>query len=69
MLDIKLLRNDMDRIIEIMKVRGENVGDISKVVELDKERRQLMYETEQLKAKQNEASKKNPYDEKKRGKM
>lgn len=60
MLDIKLLRNDMDRIIEIMKVRGENVGDISKVVELDKERRQLMYETEQLKAKQNEASKKIP---------
>ena len=60
MLDIKLLRNDMDRIIEIMKVRGENVGDIAKVVELDKEKRQLMYETEQLKAKQNEASKKIP---------
>ncbi len=60
MLDIKVLRNDYERIVEIMKVRGENVGDISKVLELDEKRRQLLYNTETLKAKQNEASKKIP---------
>ena len=60
MIDIKLLRTDFDRIKEIMKNRGETVGDIDKVLELDKERRELVYETEQLKAKQNEVSKQIP---------
>ena len=60
MLDIKVIRNDFERITEIMKVRGENVGDISRVVELDEQRRQVLYNTETLKAKQNEVSKQIP---------
>ena len=60
MLDIKLLRNDYERIMEVMKVRGESVGDIGKVLEYDEQRRQLTYETETLKAKQNEVSKQIP---------
>ena len=60
MLDIKLLRNDYERIMEVMKVRGESVGDIGKVLEYDEQRRQLTYETETLKAKQTEFSKQIP---------
>lgn len=60
MLDIRRIRNDYEQIIEIMKVRGESVGDIGKVVELDKEKRALLTETEALKAKQNEVSRKIP---------
>ncbi|MBR2847327.1 MAG: serine--tRNA ligase [Clostridia bacterium] len=46
--------------MEVMKVRGESVGDIGKVLEYDEQRRQLTYETETLKAKQNEVSKQIP---------
>jgi len=60
MLDIKILRNDTARIKDMMKVRGEAVVDIDKVIELDKDRREMLFETEQLKAKQNEVSKQIP---------
>ncbi len=60
MLDIKLLRTDYERIMEIMKVRGESVGDIGKVLEYDEKRREYTFETETLKAKQNEVSKQIP---------
>lgn len=60
MLDIKILRTDAENIKEIMKNRGEAVGDIDKILDLDKKRRELVYETEQLKAKQNEVSKQIP---------
>ncbi len=60
MLDIKRIRTDYEHIIDVMKVRGESVGDIGKVVELDKEKRTLLSETEKLKAKQNEVSRKIP---------
>ena len=60
MLDIKILRKYFEHISEIMKVRGENIGDIGKVLELDNKRREYVYETEQLKAKQNEVSKQIP---------
>lgn len=60
MLDIKILRTDAENIKEIMKNRGEAVGDIDKILELDGKRRELVYETEQLKAKQNEVSKQIP---------
>ncbi len=60
MLDIKVLRKDFEHISEVMKVRGENIGDMSKVLELDDKRREYVYETEQLKAKQNEVSKQIP---------
>ena len=60
MLDIKILRTDAENIKEIMKNRGEAIGDIDKILDLDKKRRELVYETEQLKAKQNEVSKQIP---------
>lgn len=60
MLDIKRIRTDYEQIMEVMKVRGESVGDIGRVVELDKEKRALLSETEALKAKQNEVSRKIP---------
>ncbi len=60
MLDIKLLRTDYERIIKIMENRGETVGDIGKIVELDKKRREMVFEAEQMKAKQNEVSKSIP---------
>ena len=60
MLDIKRIRTDYEQVMEVMKVRGENVGDIGRVVELDKEKRALLSETEALKAKQNEVSRKIP---------
>lgn len=64
MLDIKRIRTDYEHIIEVMKVRGESVGDIGKVVDLDKEKRALLSETEAFKAKQNEVSRKIPGAEK-----
>ena len=60
MLDIKILRTDAENIKAIMKNRGEAIGDIDKILDLDKTRRELVYETEQLKAKQNEVSKQIP---------
>ena len=60
MIDIKLLRTDAENIKKIMENRGEAVGDIDKILELDKKRREFVYETEQLKAKQNEVSKQIP---------
>lgn len=60
MLDIKVLREDYDHVMEVMKVRGENVGDIDKAIALDEERRKMQYEVQQLKAKKNEVSKQIP---------
>ena len=60
MIDIKLLRTDAENIKKIMENRGEAVGDIDKILEIDKKRRELVFETEQLKAKQNEVSKQIP---------
>ena len=41
MLDIKVLRDDYDHVMEVMKVRGENVGDIDKALALDEEKRKM----------------------------
>lgn len=60
MLDIKRIRSDYEHILQVMQVRGENVGDIGKALELDKRKRELLQETEALKAKQNEVSRKIP---------
>lgn len=60
MLDIKVLRDDYDQVMEVMKVRGENVGDIDKALALDEEKRKMQYEVQQLKAKKNEVSKQIP---------
>lgn len=60
MLDIKVLREDYDHITEVMKVRGENVGDIDRAIVLDEEKRKMQYDVQQLKAKKNEVSKQIP---------
>ncbi len=59
MLDIKILRQDPDRIREALKNRCNDL-DISPAIELDKQRRDLLADVEQKKAKQNEISKKVP---------
>ena len=59
MLDIKILRQDPDRIREALKNRN-NPLDITPAIELDAKRRELLSDVEQKKAKQNEISKKIP---------
>ena len=59
MLDIKILRNEPDRIREALKKRNNDL-DISPAIELDKARREIIAEVEQKKAKQNEISKQIP---------
>lgn len=59
MLDIKILRQDPDKIREALKNRCNDL-DISPAIELDKQRREILSDVEQKKAKQNEISKKVP---------
>ncbi|MBS7298958.1 MAG: serine--tRNA ligase [Eubacteriales bacterium] len=59
MLDIKILRNEPEKIIEALKNRNNDL-DITPAIELDKQRREILYTVEQMKAKQNEITKKIP---------
>lgn len=59
MLDIKTLRNEPDKIREALKNRNNDL-DITPAIELDLQRRELLAEVEQMKAKQNEITKKIP---------
>lgn len=59
MLDIKILRQEPERIKEALKKRCNDL-DITPAIELDKQRRAILTEVEQKKAKQNEISKKIP---------
>ncbi len=59
MLDIKILRNEPERIREALRNRNNDL-DITPAIELDKQRRELLTDVEQKKAKQNEISKKIP---------
>jgi seryl-tRNA synthetase len=59
MLDIKLLRTETQRVKNALARRKENI-DIDGVLAIDEERRGLLYEAEQMKARQNEVSKKIP---------
>lgn len=59
MLDIKLLRNDPDKIREALKNRNSDL-DIAPAIDLDAKRRSLLVKVEQMKATQNEISKKIP---------
>ena len=56
MLDIKLIRTETEKVKAALARRKENV-DIDAVLELDNKRRELVFESEQLKKKQNEVSK------------
>lgn len=59
MLDIKLLRQEPEKIKEALKKRNSDL-DITPAIELDKQRREILQEVEAKKAKQNEISKKIP---------
>ncbi|MEN1966515.1 serine--tRNA ligase [Lentibacillus sp. N15] len=56
MLDMKYLRNNYDEVKGKLAHRGEDLSELEKFGKLDTQRRQLIAETEQLKAKRNEAS-------------
>lgn len=59
MLDIKILRNEPEKIIDALKKRN-NPLDITPAIEMDKKRRELLADVEQKKAKQNEITKQIP---------
>ena len=59
MLDIKILRTEPDKIRQALKNRNNDL-DITPAIELDKQRRELLSEVEQKKAKQNEITKQIP---------
>ncbi len=59
MLDIKMIRTETEKVKAALARRKENV-DIDAVIALDDKRRELLFEAEQLKKKQNEESKRIP---------
>jgi len=60
MLDIKRIRANLDEIKTAMAKRGEKDFNLDEIVELDKDRRDLLQEVEQMKGEQNEVSKEIP---------
>ncbi|MEB3103730.1 serine--tRNA ligase [Ferviditalea candida] len=56
MLDVKLFRNEFERVEEAMSHRGKNIEDVRKFPELDRRRRDLLQEAEQLKNRRNTVS-------------
>lgn len=59
MLDIKLLRTQPDMVVAELKKRNFDL-DLTEFAELDKKRREILVESEQLKSKQNAVSKEIP---------
>ena len=59
MLDIRILRNEPERITAALKARNNDL-DITPAIELDKKRRAIIAEVEAKKASQNEMNKKIP---------
>ncbi len=59
MLDIKLLRSDIDKVKQGLANRNSNI-DLGEFIELDNKRRELLAEVEVLKNKQNTVSKQEP---------
>lgn len=58
MLDIKKIRQEPDFYKEKLATRGVKPEEINEVIALDKKRRELLQQTETMKAQRNEASKK-----------
>lgn len=57
MLDMKFLRDNFEEVKAKLQHRGEDLSDFDKFGEWDHKRRQLIQESEELKAKRNEVSK------------
>ncbi|MBQ7959805.1 MAG: serine--tRNA ligase [Clostridia bacterium] len=60
MIDIKILRNEPEKLIEALKRRKETRIDVEHLLDLDKQRRELVFNVEQMKNKQNTISKQIP---------
>ncbi len=60
MIDIKILRNEPEKLIEALKRRKEDRIDVDGLLELDKKRREELFKVEQMKSRQNEVSKQIP---------
>ncbi len=60
MIDIRILRNEPEKLIEALKRRKETRIDVDHLLELDKQRRELVFGVEQMKNKQNTISKQIP---------
>ncbi|REI10549.1 serine--tRNA ligase [Staphylococcus felis] len=56
MLDIKLFRNETEKVKEKIALRGDNPAVVDEVLELDEKRRELIQQTEELKSERNKAS-------------
>ncbi|GAB7388482.1 serine--tRNA ligase [Bacillaceae bacterium] len=56
MLDVKLLRNDLQNVKEALRKRGAEVEGLERFAELDKRRRELLQESESLKNRRNVVS-------------
>ena len=56
---IKLIRTEPEKVKAALARRKMDI-DIDMLLDLDKQKREIMYQTEQLKAQQNEVSKKIP---------
>src|SRR5215210_2128229 len=60
MLDIRLVREQPDRVREALRNRNDDPSSVDRVLELDEQRRTLLVEKEQLQARRNELSKQVP---------
>jgi len=60
MLDIKRIREDFENVLAAVESRGKGDFGLSEALRVDRERRELIAETEQMKARQNAVSKEIP---------
>ena len=61
MLDIKRIKEQPEQVVELLARKGKEAGaDIARILALDEQRRALVSETDQLKAKQNAVSRQIP---------
>ena len=61
MLDIKVIRENPEKVKAAMKTRNKDMDAlVDEVLEIDKQRRELMIKNDALKQEQNQASKKIP---------
>ena len=56
MLDMKYLRANYGEIKEKLQHRGEDLSDLDKFEEFDRQRREIIVKAEQLKSRRNEVS-------------
>ncbi len=56
MLDLKLIRENTEIVKTKLSLRGEDITTIDKILELDKNRLELIHNTEKMKEKRNKVS-------------